>query len=377
MRLTLFILLSLSTTGWARMTRNPPIGIRPSGMGNAFSALADDSNAVFYNPAALARVKGSHFTLIDFDLGVESLDSLNRIGNAVFKGDTNNLIRTERPMYIRMGLKPTFFLTQYFAISIYDRVQAFFDLDALKAAQSFDPLNPDLTILQRAVDFFFFNDLGIMTAFAIPASQYFSLGVSFRLLLRTAVDSYITVQQMLESAGMDASGLMNNLTSSVLKSSGVGWGLGATIGALIKVPLPVKSPELFLSTAIEDVGNTTFRSYGNYPRPAPVKAVYVAGAALKYSLSNLNQLNVLLDLKSDFVPVHFIRTVCFGTELKLGGLALRTGLYDGYFTYGTSLRLAPHTDLHFSSYALELGADLWEKSQRFFLLQLAIGFNPL
>jgi len=37
---------------------NTSLGARPSGMGNAFSAIADDINAVLWNPAGLTLVKG-------------------------------------------------------------------------------------------------------------------------------------------------------------------------------------------------------------------------------------------------------------------------------------------------------------------------------
>ena len=33
-------------------------GIRPMGMGGAFTAIADDENAVFYNPAGISQRRG-------------------------------------------------------------------------------------------------------------------------------------------------------------------------------------------------------------------------------------------------------------------------------------------------------------------------------
>jgi hypothetical protein len=38
-------------------------GVRPLGMGGAFTALADDENALYYNPAGLTAIDG-------LDLGV-------------------------------------------------------------------------------------------------------------------------------------------------------------------------------------------------------------------------------------------------------------------------------------------------------------------
>ena len=47
---------SLASTSYAQL------GSRPLAMGGAFSGLADDANAVFWNPAGLAQLKGRSFT---------------------------------------------------------------------------------------------------------------------------------------------------------------------------------------------------------------------------------------------------------------------------------------------------------------------------
>ena len=57
-------LATLATlSGPAQAGQLPPTlaGTRPLGMGNAFVAVADDRNALHYNPAALARLDRTHF----------------------------------------------------------------------------------------------------------------------------------------------------------------------------------------------------------------------------------------------------------------------------------------------------------------------------
>jgi hypothetical protein len=46
----------------ARAQAEPPVGVRAAGMGGAFTAVADDASAVFWNPAGLAG--GSFFSLV-------------------------------------------------------------------------------------------------------------------------------------------------------------------------------------------------------------------------------------------------------------------------------------------------------------------------
>ena len=52
------LLAALGSPGAARATPSSqvPVGPRAIGMGGAFSALADDASALFWNPAGLARV---------------------------------------------------------------------------------------------------------------------------------------------------------------------------------------------------------------------------------------------------------------------------------------------------------------------------------
>jgi hypothetical protein len=47
-------------------------GIRPLGMGNAFVAVADDRNALSYNPAGLAHVTRTQLSGIGVNAGVDS-----------------------------------------------------------------------------------------------------------------------------------------------------------------------------------------------------------------------------------------------------------------------------------------------------------------
>ncbi|NBX83219.1 hypothetical protein EBQ90_09040 [bacterium] len=79
---------------------------RPTGMGNAFLALADDANALFYNPAALARVKGVRVHLVDAQLAVDKTETLTRLKQALFDNNTDGLIESDRQS-LGLSIKPT------------------------------------------------------------------------------------------------------------------------------------------------------------------------------------------------------------------------------------------------------------------------------
>ncbi|MDR1696347.1 MAG: hypothetical protein LBR69_06965 [Endomicrobium sp.] len=61
-------------------------GIRPMGMGGAFTAVADDENAFFYNPAGIAQRTGSLFQIFNLNASVNTntVDLANDFGS-VFK----------------------------------------------------------------------------------------------------------------------------------------------------------------------------------------------------------------------------------------------------------------------------------------------------
>jgi hypothetical protein len=64
-------------------------GIRPLGMGGAFVAIADDQNAVFYNPAGLTQRQGGMFTLFELPINI-SQDVLNFYD---FYNDNNDALK--------------------------------------------------------------------------------------------------------------------------------------------------------------------------------------------------------------------------------------------------------------------------------------------
>ena len=73
--LILFLLPNLARAGELKWTH---YGIRPLAMGNAYVAVADDYNALFYNPAGLARIKSWHLEIFNPKFGVSS-STLNTV----------------------------------------------------------------------------------------------------------------------------------------------------------------------------------------------------------------------------------------------------------------------------------------------------------
>ena len=338
---------------------------RATGMGGAFSAIADDGNCIFYNPAGLARVKGVHWSLIDVGLVVDGMDTLVRLKNFVFKSDAANLLRQDME-YFGFNFR-TQFTTKYFSFGVYSNTRSFFDL------QTFSFLGfsiPD-------VDVYAFNDVGAIAGIALPIGPYCSLGVSTRVVVRTGIDAHISAIDLLASLGLSSTDFTSAAYTELSKLMGNGYGIGVNLGSLVRIPLGGKdTPELAISATVEDVGNTAFTPIATPSGPPTIPMTFHGGIALIYPVGRETKLNVSAEARHIFENLPLVKQSHIGTELRHKAFSLRAGLYQGYVTYGASFELLPHTKIHASSYAVELGNSWHERSQRWYMLQASIGFNP-
>ena len=362
-------LLSLFATSLAHagsgLVREQFESARATGMGGAFTAIADDGNCLFYNPAALARVKGVHWTLIDMGLVVDGMDTLTRLKNFVFANDAANLLRQDLE-YFGFNFR-TQFTTKYFSFGVYSNTRSFFDL------QTFSFLG----IAIPDVDVYAYNDVGAIAGIALPIGPYFSLGVSTRLFIRTGIDAHISALDLLANLGLSQTDFTSAAYTELSKLMGNGWGLGVNLGSLIRIPLGGKdTPELSIAATVEDVGNTSFTALATPNGPPKIPMTFHGGVALIYPLGKVTKLNVSVEARHIFENLPLVKQSHLGVELRHKAFSVRAGLYQGYFTYGASFELLPHTKIHASSYAVELGNSWHERSQRWYMLQASIGFNP-
>jgi len=348
----------LSLNAFAGFTRTQYEGIRPMGMGNAFIAVANDANTLWYNPAGLANISGVHFNLIDTTLGVDSMDTLNRL-NRLLDGETSDLLRLDTQQ-ARFATKPTL-ITKYFGFAVSHYLNTFFDLQELTA---------------RTIDVVATNDLTLTMGVGIPLGPLVSIGASARLIQRTGIDALIDTQSLLNDIGLSLAEAQSSIYTNLIdRYSGVGVGLGFNLGTIIKVPTSSKNPELRIAGTVEDFGGTSFRAIGSSGPPSIPMTVNL-GLALTYDLAKNYTFTLAADGRDLFKNQLYTKTIHLGAEWRGPIFGLRTGISEGYPTFGFSLETPPHTRIHFSTHAAELGSSLWERSIRFYTVQLIIGFNP-
>lgn len=360
-KLCAILLLLLQITAEAGFLRVPYEGIRPTGMGNAYVAIADDKNALFYNPAGLAYFEGFHANLIDVMMGFDSDLTFHRVRHALFDGQYDDVLDFEGNQYVRLGTFPSI-LTKYFGFGIYNNLSAYLEL-------------ANLTLPN--VDMYFANDLGVIAGFGVPMGKYLSVGASVRVFQRTGVDAIVTPNDLLNEVGVNQTDLEAAVFDHLKDLAEVGWAYGINVGTLLRVPLATKFPVWQLGASIEDLFGTKFHSLRNGGAPHDISSSFHLGTALIYDYQKGRSFTLALDGRDLFRAVPLFKSAHFGAELKWPGFAIRTGVYQGYLTAGITLDPLPHTKLELSTYAVELGNKLWERSQRWYLLQLTIGFRPL
>jgi hypothetical protein len=373
MKQILFILSLFSLPVWGTgLVREDYEGVRPLGMGNAFLALSDDANILFYNPAALARVKGPHVNLFDYTLGVDSTDTLNRVTNSIFSGDYSNLINTSSPEMLKFTGQANF-IFPYFGFGLYSKTFSFSDLGSLNSL-----LSGNVSGLAN-IDIDSYSDLGAIAGLGLPIGDNLSIGATVRGFYRQGIDENTDPASLLTQLGVTPQALQATPYTYLKGLLASGFAFGANAGLLYQVPLADKNSttRLQLAAEVQDISGTVFRQVSGNPAPNPIPMSYHLGSALIYNVQRDATINLTMDFRHLFEGLPLIRSFHFGAEYRKKHYGLRIGAYQGWPTAGVSIEALPHTRVHFTTYAVELGDNAYQRSARFYVLQLSIGFNPL
>ena len=334
----------------SRELYNRNISVRAMGMGNAFTPIARGTDALFYNPAGLAKTKEITLTALKFKIGVNGVDAYEDAQD--FDGDS--YADTLRAFYGKElwigGGAVSGFSTPSFAAAIYDSFNVSADLS-----------NPALPSFQ--VDFV--NDYGIATGFGLDLAPGFSAGVVIKRINRIGSSVEIPVSSL---ASLDDADLERELDNR-------GLGYSLDFGAALTFKTPVNPT---LSFVMRDIGNTKFTLDEGIRRPPTDKSEMIGALSLEIDGPGLTLIPVfeVRHIGSD-EEISIGKKIHMGVEVDLPGLALRGGLHQGYYTAGVGLNLGMFM-LDFATYGVELGEYPGQHEDRRYMLELTIdlGFDP-
>lgn len=298
----------IGTLGHAQELPDLNRNLRSLGMGGVQVSTVAPADAVFYNPAALGRVEGLNFQLLNAGVGVNGLDVYDKIKDAGDLTDINNFNNLVGTRVWLDGVGKTSFTMPNFGVGYYTDYQQILELH--------DPAFPKFKT-------FFQNDTSTVVggAFSLGPSSY--LGMSFKRVTRWGGDTL----------DIDASTVTNVEDMIALKDrfENKGQGYGIDLAVMTELDGPFKPN---LSLVWRDIGDTAFTKTSGTEAPPHIKQNLVFGAGMGLDLPGLDWafgFEARHLLESD---VQLGKKLHLGTEISLPFIDLRGGINQGYFTYG-------------------------------------------
>ncbi|MFH1222716.1 MAG: hypothetical protein V1647_00060 [Pseudomonadota bacterium] len=337
-------------------------GARPMGMGGAFTAVSDDINALFYNPAGLNRIKKGEGEIIVLNPGIvmntTAIDIAGKISRMV----------TQNPMDA---------LTPYIGQNMHLDIMSMMPSLARKnfAVALMLPTIRNNTLLRRNVATEAYEtiiaDSGLMLGFAHGFLQdRLAVGVDIKFLVRGAGD-----------VTFDAVQLYTRRTVNFNDIGGYGFGVDGDIGAMYTF----NKVWFFIPTvgmSINNIGATKFPThfgrgtyYGALADEYRLKRSLSIGSKFELpSGAYFSKWIFVFDINNIGFPGSMFKKFHLGTEaLLFNFFGLRGGINQGYFTFGLTLNI-PVMKIDFFTYGEELGDSTGVKGDRRIGIQLTFGW---
>ncbi|MCP3921026.1 MAG: hypothetical protein GY714_00425 [Desulfobacterales bacterium] len=330
-------------------------GVRPLGMGNAFTAVADDKNVLFYNPAGLAKLQKFEFALIDpiIEVSKNTIDLIDDARDIDTDNTTEvtNLMRTYlgKHQHLRVSVTPGFgFRVDNIGFMITAFAQGVVDIEVHNA-------------VYPTADLYYRQDLGVMggTGMEFEFIHGLKLGLTFRALQRSIVDESYSAIEISD----------DNFTDNVKDDKETNEDYYMDFGMIYTLPF-----KRFFHT---DIGVV----YQNVDAPGHEEKIGIekqlnVGIAMERYFKQ-SSLLVAFDYRdvsnktSDDDDIW--KRLHAGIEWSFPMFALRAGVSQGYLTFGTTMDFGILI-IDAATYGEEIGSYSGQKVDRRYVIQLQIGW---
>ena len=352
------------------------VGVRPAALGEAFTAVADDQNALYYNPAGLARQNNFSLEILSLYSGtnvnlLKNVDAFKSLGTASSSGSSGNteaLVENIKPIlksisgesnYIRVGWNPTF-LIKKMGFGFY--------------ANNEIEIVPHGNALPSILDFSNQLDVDLRSGFAFSfLDGKLAWGISAAAHSRALV--------ILDQVGLfDLSELAKDKEKAkvYLKNSArLGWGAAVDTGFLF-TPVEAGSPTLGL--AVLNMGDTKFykikskKTIYDAGTPEPIPQSVNVGVSVKPSFGPFF-VRPSMDFRDINLPTPASQKLSLGLEGGFKGswisAALQSGFSEGYISSGLEIKLLI-LNIRYANYVTERGYFPSQSPQRKHLLGIKL-----
>ncbi len=349
----LFVVLLMGSQAFA----NPSLplhetytSVRALGMGNAYTAIVDDGDSLFYNPAGLNRVSGVNWTIIDPRVGTDDVNIMQTINNFKSSSNLTGAIQSQygKSEWANAGAKSIFTFPHFGA-------GLFGNSDTLLSVSN--PPYPQLNLQS-------YTDYGGVVGFGFePVPSFVKFGMDTKYMIRTGTESIFTADQLAT--------LSSTQISDALKSTGTGYAVDT--GLLVTLPSPIRPT---LSFVWKNMGCTAFTKTAGPNAPPRIQDEMIIGGALEIT-APLISISPTIDYKYlNRGDIQFGKKISLGVEVSLPLLNLRAGFNQGYYTGGVGIDLGI-IKVDAASYAEELGEFPGQIEDRRYVVQATfeIGFD--
>ncbi len=348
--LFLFILFFINIS-WAKEFFEYGQSIRALGMGNAYTAVVSDGDALFYNPAALGRVKGINLTVLNLATGINgenAYNSANTIAESTATGIDRFADFFGQQLWVGAGGKIHLTMPN-FGIGVYDSGYVGLELK--------DPILPYF-------DINYINDYGVILGGSFPIGPTSHFGITAKRITRAGTNQEIGVSQF-------ADGQTTQIQSNMNRR---GTGYGAALGFVWEIPVPLNP---VVSGVWKDVGTTSFLKETGIEKPPRILDERILGVAAGFDFPVFG-MTAAIDYKHiNALGENVGKKVHMGLEFDLPFIDIRGGFSQGYYSLGASLDLFI-LQIDMAYYGVELGEYPGQDQDRRFQIALTMdmGFDP-
>ncbi len=323
--------------------------VRPLGMGGAFTAVADDHNALFYNPAGLDKVERWGFALLNplVEAGENGLGFYEDVRDTDLDSTTEvvQLLREYMGEYLHYrGAIFPHFVRHRFAVGLLGQVNV-----------NVEPHN--IAFPEADVDAV--STVGV----------HMGLGWGFldgKLRLGGAV-KYVKayrLQQVYTAADIASDDFGDQVEDDLKDGAGVGF----DAGAMFTFPVFLRPT---VAMVVQNIGDTDLGEAGEVPQQINL------GFSATHSFSWVSLTgaadwsDVTTELGQDD---DLYKRLHFGLEARLRKiLSVRAGLYQGYPSLGATVDFRI-LRVDYATYAEEIGSSAGDRDDRRHVVQVSLGW---
>ena len=338
-----FIFTSFTATAAPLQDMNT--SVRALGMGNAYIGMAQGLDALFYNPAGLARNPGVSWTIVDPKVGASGYEAFTRVQGLQNAGDLSDTLEALYGENVWLGVGAKTGMTfPLLAFAVYDSADA-----------SLAVHNPAYTSIGVDV----VNDFGYAAGIGVPVLPGVDVGMGIKWIKR--LGSRVPLGASLIGS-LDPDVIMQNI-----RNEGIGYGLD--LGMNISIPTPIQPT---FSFAWRNVGNTKFRTANTSMTAPPTEpSEMIIGAALGIHLPLVSVTPTFDYRYLNRSDVQLSKKINFGVEVSLPLIDIRGGFHQGYYSAGVGLNLGMFR-IDAATYGEELGEYAGQKEDRRYMVQATL-----